>query len=89
MELVHDQPAPTEVHGYSTFTDVEDTELRDRNRIQVLYNIYERHTKDGMTTVGGLMQLQEYLQAIPEDEREPVVSGLGLLVTDVEDMPSC
>lgn len=66
-----------EYFGYSLFNDIEDLELRTRNRVATLKNIMEDHlgndkqptAKCGMLTYG-------YFSLIPDDERKSVYDGL-------------
>lgn len=60
--------------GFCLFNDVEDQELRTRNRAVVMTNIAENHTKNKLITPGGAGILIGYFNAIPQDERKGVFS---------------
>lgn len=66
----------TEYNGRSTFTDIEDTELRNRNQTVVLWNIYEENTQEGLTSAQGAAELVGYVNALPEHDRAAVVAML-------------
>lgn len=67
-------------NGYDLFMEVEDTDLRTRNRAVVLFNIYEDHTRNGMTNPEGLVQMMQYIQKLPEEDQPTVVSTLSLML---------
>lgn len=63
-----------EFKGYSLFNDIEDVELRSRNRAVTLCNIAEAHTnKEKRITHGGAALMIRYTEQIPEQERKDVV----------------
>lgn len=58
--------------GYSLFEDIEDIDLRTRNRAVVLANIYEDnpHLSDNTSTSKrGALLIFGYMDSIPEGER--------------------
>lgn len=59
-------------HGFNLFNDIEDEELRTRNRAVVLANIYQDNSKDGKTTPKGATTILGYFASIPEGERGAV-----------------
>ena len=59
--------------GFSTFNDIEDVELRDRNRAVVMTNIAENHCKNNLITPGGAGILLGYFNALPAEERKNVL----------------
>jgi len=69
---------------YEIFSEVNDPELRARNRAICMYNIQQdpSHSHSGGTRTNreGLTQMMNYLQRIPERERAPVVAKLALLL---------
>lgn len=69
-----------EYRGYSLFKDVEDVELRDRNRAQVLWNIFESNSENGNATVKGMAYLVGYTNQIPEAERRPMITQFTLML---------
>ena len=58
--------------GFALFNDIEDEELRTRNRAVVLCNMYEDNSKNGKTAPGAAAQLLGYFSNIPEAERKSV-----------------
>lgn len=61
-----------EYKGFSLFNDIEDKQLRNRNRAVVLTNISEDNTKDGLINGKGAGLVLGYFINIPADEREEV-----------------
>lgn len=55
--------------GYSTFVDVENKDIRDRNRGSVMLNIFEDHATDGVMNAMGMATVLGYFREIPEGER--------------------
>lgn len=55
--------------GYSLFNDVEDFELRSRNRGVVMANIFEEHLRDGVLSPVKAGLILEYFSRIPPTER--------------------
>lgn len=58
--------------GFNLFNDIEDFDLRTRNRAVVLANIYEDNCKDGKVSGKGAVTIMNYFQKIPEGERGAV-----------------
>lgn len=58
--------------GYSLFLEVEDFDLKARNRGAVLTNIFEDHSEKDKVSSQGARMMMEYLQEIPSLEREVV-----------------
>lgn len=65
----------TEIKGYSLFTDIEDSALRNRNRYVVLANIAEAHTKQKKITEKGTYLILSYFNEIPEADKTVVYEG--------------
>jgi hypothetical protein len=61
---------------YSTFDDIEDATLRNRNRAVVMNNMLEFNSRDGKVTDKGRMMLQNYFDMIPLSERYEVMTNL-------------
>lgn len=61
-----------EYKGYSLFNDVEDVDLRDRNRAVIMANIVEQYTKNKRMTPKGAALVLGYFSALPEAERKQV-----------------
>lgn len=66
--------------GYDLFLDVEDQELKTRNRAVVLWNIFESNTSKNLTDAAGVADMLGYVQKIPEEERKDVVSKLSTFI---------
>jgi hypothetical protein len=58
--------------GFELFNDIEDYELKTRNRAVVLANMAEDHSKNRLISPNGASLILGYFQAIPSDEREDV-----------------
>lgn len=58
--------------GFDLFNDVEDQELKTRNRAVVLANIAENHIKDRRINAKGISLVLGYFNQIPMHEREIV-----------------
>ena len=58
--------------GFELFNDIEDNELRNRNRAVVLANMAEDHTKDRRINVKGAGLVIGYFSQIPEEDRDIV-----------------
>lgn len=62
-----------EYKGFGLFNDIEDAELRNRNRAVVLANLAEDNmSKDGRISPKGAGLVMGYFNAIPEAERANV-----------------
>lgn len=58
--------------GFALFNDIEDEELRTRNRAVVLCNMYEDSAKNGRVAPAAAAQVLGYYSNIPEGERKSV-----------------
>lgn len=61
-----------EFKGYSLFNDIEDAELRNRNRAVILANILEHNTKDSRVSPKGAALILGYFSNVPQEERADV-----------------
>lgn len=61
-----------EYKGFSLFSDVEDIDLRTRNRAVVLSNIAEQNIKDRRINSKGVALILGYFNQIPMAERAGV-----------------
>lgn len=61
-----------EYKGFSLFNDIDDSDLRNRNRAVILANIAESHIKDKKISPSGAGLILRYFSLIPGDEREVV-----------------
>lgn len=59
--------------GFALFNDIEDAELRDRNRAVVMANIAQDHSKNNLITPNGAGLILGYWKAIAEEERSGVM----------------
>lgn len=64
-----------EMQGYSLFRDIEDSQLRNRNRYVVLSNMAEAHTKHKKITEKGTFLILSYYNEIPAEDRKEVYDG--------------
>lgn len=77
-----------EIKGYSLFNDIEDTELRIRNRAVVMANIFEDNLDgdakvDAVTIKGdGAVLLLQYVKNIPEEEMVPTWDKFKSIMTE-------
>ena len=59
-----------EIHGYSLFNDVEDTEVQAYNRARIVFNMLDDNAdKDKNVSQKGTALVFQYFQQIPETER--------------------
>lgn len=58
--------------GFSLFNDIDDAELRNRNRAVVLCNIAEDNTRNKLINAKGASLILGYFGLVPPDEREEV-----------------
>lgn len=66
-----------EYYGYSLFNDVEDVDLRARNRAASLKNIMEDHLNaEGQPTPKAAMITFGYFEKVPAEERKSVYTHL-------------
>lgn len=64
-----------EYKGFCLFNDIEDEDLRIRNRVVTLSNIAEDHTHNRLISPKGAGLMLGYFGAIPNDERKAVRDG--------------
>lgn len=55
--------------GFALFNDIEDAELRDRNRAIVMANMAQDHSKNNLITPNGAGLILGYWNAIPKEQR--------------------
>lgn len=58
--------------GYDLFTDLEDQELRNRNRAVILANVAEDNTVNSLLTAKGVSIIMGYFHRIPDHEKGDV-----------------
>jgi hypothetical protein len=58
--------------GFNLFNDIEDEQLRIRNRAVVLANIAEDNTKKALLSPKGAALVLGYFNCIPQEERGAV-----------------
>ncbi len=63
---------PITFKGFALFNDIEDYELRTRNRAVVLGNMVEDNTREQRITPQGAALVLGYFAKVPSDEREDV-----------------
>lgn len=68
------QITPNEFKGFFLFNDIEDIELRNRNRAVILTNIALAHTKNRKITAGGAGLILGYFNQILPGDRNDVQS---------------
>lgn len=56
--------------GYCLFNDIEDSNLRSRNRGVILANIAEDHSKNKRINQKGVSLIMGYYLCVPVNERE-------------------
>lgn len=66
--------------GYDLFLDVEDQELKARNRAVVLWNMYESKTENGLTDPAGMADMMGYVRKLPEEDRKAVINKLSTFI---------
>jgi hypothetical protein len=67
-----DQTGNTDYKGFSLFNDIENAELRNRNRAVVLANIAADNTKNRIIHAKGAALILGYFKEVPEHDREDV-----------------
>jgi hypothetical protein len=65
--------------GYELFNDVEDAETRDRNRGQVMLNIYQDHCNSKVLDAAGVAALLGYFKEVPADEKANALAYFTIL----------
>ena len=63
---------PDNFNGYPLFNDVEDFELRTRNRGIIMANIMEDNTTDGIVSSRGIKDVTGYYSKVPAHEMQAV-----------------
>lgn len=71
-----------EFKGYSLFNDIEDADLRNRNRSVIMFNILDHNTKDQRCSPKGAALILGYFSKIPKEERDDVESRFEQLVKE-------
>lgn len=72
-----------EFKGYSLFNDIEDENLRSRNRAVTLCNIAEAHTnKEKRISPGGAALMIRYTEQVPEQERKGVLEKMVVFMKE-------
>ena len=61
-----------EYKGFSLFNDIEDVNLRNRNRAVVLSNIASDHSKNRKITPGSAGLILGYFKEIPDEDKMDV-----------------
>lgn len=72
---MNEKPIVLEFEGYPTFNDVEDSELRARNRGHVVVNIVEDCTFQKKTKEYAWAKVESYMRNIPEEEHSYMYSA--------------
>ena len=62
----------TQFKGFDLFNDIEDTQLRNRNRACVLANIAQDNCKNRLISPGGAGLILGYFKQVPELDRNEV-----------------
>lgn len=68
------KPQYNNFRGFNLFNDVEDQELRNRNRACVLCNIAVDNTRNKLISPKGASLILGYFGLVPPEEREEVKS---------------
>ena len=65
------------------FNDIEDVNLRARNRAVTLCNIAEAHTnKEKRISTGGVALMIRYTEQLPQEERKAVLKQLVVFMKE-------
>lgn len=67
-------------NGYPTFIDVEDFELRAKNRGQIMCNIIDDHTEGSKMSARGAADLMEYCSLIPAHDKELAITHCKFII---------
>jgi hypothetical protein len=59
-------------NGFNLFNDIEDIDLRTRNRAVVLANIFQDNSKNLKMTPKGASVFLNYFKLIPDEEKQRV-----------------
>lgn len=62
-----------EFKGFSLFNDIEDAELRNRNRAVVMANIAKDHNRNGLINAAGAALIIGYFDRVPQVDRGSVL----------------
>lgn len=62
--------APKMFNGFSLFNDIEDDQLRTRNRAVILTNIMEDGCLKGKVKAKAALLIMGYFNCIPDEERD-------------------
>lgn len=68
--------------GYSLFNDIEDSELRNRNRAVILANIAQDSTKNRIISAKGASLILGYFGLVPPEERADVQARFAKNMAD-------
>ncbi len=60
--------------GFDLFNDIEDSELRNRNRAVVLSNMAQDNTKEQRISPKGAALIIGYFTKVPENDRQVVMN---------------
>jgi len=71
-----------EFKGYSLFNDIEDVELRNRNRAVILANIIEHNTKSRRVSPQGAALVLGYFSYVPMEDRKDVEERFEVIVKE-------
>lgn len=63
-----------QVKGYSLFNDIEDRDLRIRNRAVVLTNIMEDGFVQGRVSSKSALIIMNYFHHVPEEEKDETLA---------------
>lgn len=63
-----------QVKGYSLFNDIEDRDLRIRNRAVVLTNIMEDGFTQGRVSSKAALIIMNYFHHVPEEEKDETLA---------------
>lgn len=63
-----------EYKGFCLFNDIEDGELRNRNRAVVMANMAETHSKDRKISINGAALITGYFNCVPHNERKDTMN---------------
>lgn len=85
---MNEKPIVLEFEGYPTFNDVEDSELRARNRGTVVVNIVEDCTFQRQSKEYIWEKVQAYMRTIPEEEWSYVYSATAIAMMLRNSSPS-
>ena len=70
--MTKENPVSDNYKNYDLFNDIQDVELRNRNRAVVLANIAEDHTRSGFMSPRGATLVIGYFNEIPDADKQDV-----------------